>query len=209
MKSAVACEALDKGRWLWSQKDSRGNPALSHFLQGLILSHVNLRHLEAESPEKLACDVLNTAAVISEIDGLAGKIGELPDVLPRDDMQLFVEELGDVDELALEISKLFALLKTGEHVLLCDPHVDARKRENIADVVNPSATDNREDTQRQLSARAGLLPGYQDSRDFIDEREGTPFRTSCDNPDCVRVSSRRGLLYRSRRRSLRECGRWD
>jgi hypothetical protein len=167
---------------------------LAHFFDGLVWSQVGLGDLKAEGPEHIARDGLSTAAGVAKVDKLTGEIGNLPDIFSRYDMKLFVEELGDVDKPVLEITQLFALVQTSEHGLLYDRHVHPGKRENIPDIVNSAATDNREHAQRQLSVRTSLLPSRKNSRDFIDERESAFFRRPSDNPDCIRVPSRCGLF---------------
>src|SRR4249920_3573254 len=105
-------------------------------------------HLDAEVVEQQAPGDGRAASRRSEIHELAIELFDVGHIGAHHDVDLFIEELGDVDDLVDEVrAELAGLGVVLQHVGLGDPHVDATQEQYVLDVLGDPAADDGQHAQ--------------------------------------------------------------
>ncbi len=118
-----------------------------HFLQSDPLLDINELRLDSKPLEYDQGRHEGSAVGQIDTDGLAIEVLEAADRFRRDDMHLFVIELGHVGEFFLDVFRQTFLLEIVERVGSHDPEIDALKKKNIGDALDGAAADNRKHAQ--------------------------------------------------------------
>src|SRR5260370_20489797 len=148
------------------------------FLQRDALLNVHDLWLHSESLEHRQRG--NEGAAIGKVDanGLPIEIPETADRFRRDDMHLFIVELGYIGELFLDVFGEALFLEIVERVGPHDPEVDALKKQNIGDALHRATADNGKHAQivsiieHGSQVRAELNIGAADGAGYQRHRVG-------------------------------------
>src|SRR5260370_14078201 len=127
--------------------DERVDFACLQFLQRDALLNIHDLWLHSESLEHRQRG--DEGAAIGKVDanGLPIEIPETADRFRRDDMYLFIVELGYIGELFLDVFVEALFLEIVERVVPHDPEVDALKKQNIGDALHRATADNGKHAQ--------------------------------------------------------------
>ena len=92
---------------------------------------------------------LGARADVAEIDALAFELLDRGDAGIRadDEMHLLVVELGDVDDLVVDIADLARAAEGIQQIRLRDAEIDALEEADVADVLAAALADDRQDAE--------------------------------------------------------------
>ncbi len=136
-------------RRLARDQDGGGDLAALECLGAVRLAHVHFDRLNAETFEDVARRELSAGADVAEIDALAFELLDRGDAGIRtdDEMHLLVVELGDVDNLVVDVADLARAAEGVQQIRLRDAEIDALEEANVADVLAAAFADHRQDAE--------------------------------------------------------------
>ncbi len=142
-------ELRHRARGLAGDQDRRCDLALLQRLEGIGLPHVHFLRLDAEALENVARGKLRAGADVGEVHLLAREVGERADAAVRahDQVHLFIEQLGDVDDLVVDRADLVGLLEIRQQVRLRDAEIDTLEEPHVLDVLPAALADHRQDAE--------------------------------------------------------------
>jgi hypothetical protein len=108
---------------------------------------------------------LGAAADVAEIDLFSRELIERRDagVGANDDVHLLVEQLGNVDDLVVDIADFAGAPEGVEQARLGDAEIDALEEADITDVLCTALADDRQDAE--------LVAVIEDGRDVVGDRQ--------------------------------------
>jgi hypothetical protein len=161
--------------------------SLPHLVQRGVQPQVYFTDLHVQTVEHLTAKYSAGTAFFAQINRFARKIGQACDIRPCQEMELFGEKRGNVDELATDITPCPRLGEVVEQNDGRDRHIGTGECEYVQDVANATVSHHRHHPQRHLAVRAGLLAGGQRGRYFLSYREFSAVRRTADQSGRVLV----------------------
>ena len=144
---AVVVECADRFVRLAADGNHRVDLASPHFFHRDTLLDIEEVRLDAE-PLEHNCRRHEGAAVGKvDTDLLAVELADVGDRLRRDDIHLFIVELGHVGELLLDVLCEALFLEIVERVGSHDAEVDALQEQDVGDALHGAAPDDRKYAQ--------------------------------------------------------------
>src|SRR5205807_8882550 len=96
MHAVIPVQVEEKARWALRHMHGRGNLSLAQLLKRARLIQRYGLDVDPECPEEHGCGDKGTAVAQVEIHLFSGEIGDTGNVLPGQDMHLFLIELFDI-----------------------------------------------------------------------------------------------------------------
>ena len=126
----------------------------------------------------------------------------MPDFSPDDQVQLFIEELGDIDDLIVDRTDLIRALEIRQQIRLRDAEIDALEEAHVLDVLAAALPDYRQDAEfvaivehRGHVVRDGHIRRVGIARD---DRDGIGVDALADAAELWLVRHRRTVALRVR-----------
>src|SRR5579871_202026 len=162
MQPVTAAQLQHRAHRLAGDQRRRRDLAAPHLLERLKLRHADFFDLDAERVEEVAHRVAGAAALGVEVDLETAQLLDRRDVGPGDEMDLFIEQLGDVDDLVFGLPHAFiGAAEVVEDAGLRQADVDAAQVAHVADVARAANAGDRQDAQAVIVVEhLGEIVGY-------------------------------------------------
>ena len=143
--------------------------------------------------EHRASGIVGAAALHVEADFLAGELADVRDLSRSDDVELVVEQPGDVGDVTVGICNALVLAQLVEGVGAHEPEINSLEEADVICVLPRALAEDRQDAQ--------VIAVVEDEGHVARHPEIGPARRARDDRDCVgvhalaerRLGHRRGL----------------